>query len=223
MCCVVYLPRWGTTSSAKLHYQRCTPGAETGMIRVLLPSVSPDVLLQPSHPYPQEGEQRKFQFGVGRRRADSALFEKSLEVDSWSDQTERAVGLMNQPPQGMRRASPAGCPRHAVVQQQVAAKSNSADMVRTLEKKKGNQKKRRTESLSQLAKGGPVASDNTRIMKDASSSTLQIASGGEGVSVADGAMAVAVSVACWPFAAVALARAGATKSGEETGGICASS
>lgn len=71
----------------------------------------------------------------------SAPFEKSLEVDSWSNQAERAAGL-NEPPQGMRRASPAGCPRHAVVQQQVAAKSNSADMVRTLEKRRGKQKKR---------------------------------------------------------------------------------
>ena len=141
MCVFVYLPRWGTTSYAKLHHQRCAPGAETEMIQVLLPSVSPDVLLQPSHPHPQEREQRKFQFGVGRRRADSALFEKSLEVDSWSHHAERAVGL-NQPPQGMRRASPAGCPRHAVVQQQVTAKSNSADMVRTLEKKEEGKPKK---------------------------------------------------------------------------------
>lgn len=110
------------------------------------------------------------------------------------------------------------------MQQQVAVESNSADMVRTLLKKKGGNKKRKrkTESLSQLTKGGPAASDNTRIMKDASSSMLQIESGGEGVSVADGAMSVAVSVACWPFASVAFARAGATKGGEETGGICAS-
>lgn len=106
VCCVVYLPRWGTTSSAKLHHQRCTSGAGTGRIQLLLPSASPGGLLQPSHSHPQEREQRKFQLGVGRKRADPPPFEKSLVVDFWSNHAERAVGL-NQPPQGMRRASPA--------------------------------------------------------------------------------------------------------------------
>ena len=68
---------------------------------------------------------------------------------------------------------------------------------------------------------GPAASED--ITKNAPSSTLHTESGGESDRFAIFGMAVAASAAGWPFAAVALARAGATKGGEETGGICASS